>query len=62
MQSRQYILHSFRGESLCLGQMVKNDVDNNDSSHGGTNIVLLFICLDTKKIKTRIRTKARSLR
>lgn len=61
MQSRQYILHSFRGESLCPGQMVKNAVDNSDSSHGGTNIVLLFVCLDTKKMKTRIKTQVMSL-
>jgi hypothetical protein len=32
------MLHSLRGASLCLGQMVKNAADNNDSSHGGTNI------------------------
>lgn len=32
------MLHSLLGASLCVGQMEKKAVDNNDSSHEGTNI------------------------
>lgn len=54
MQSRQYILHSFRGVSLCLGQMTKNAVDNNDSSHGGTFISSCFRARELNQVRTLI--------